>query len=952
MKNNKWFPNDEWFSDGGDGEGRPPKRPNLPFRVSKPLILLILLVGMVIVVLPAFADFYTDLIWFRARGLSGVFWVRLIPQWILFLITSTVAFIMLWFNYGRAAKISRPLINPDVQRFIGTRLGTILVLVVAGVFAIGNGLAARGNWGLVLRFIHGTTFGHSDPLFGHDVGFYVFTLPFVSFLQSWLLNILILCLLGSALVYVAAILPTIQQERRFPIPRQAQVHLTLLGFIIILTWAAGYWIQRYYLLYSSRGVAFGASYTDVHADLLALNVMTILTVVVALLLLLSIFRSKTWKFSIGLVILLLATNVVLRGFYPGLIQKYVVEPNEFSKEKPYIEYNIQATLDAYGLSNLETRTIVPDEEVTSSHIRNNSDTVKNIRLWDYSPLLRTFKQLQEIRSYYDFVDVDIDRYTFGDDYRQVILAPRELELRELQNPTWVNMHLEFTHGYGIVMNPVNEIGSSGLPVLWVKDIPPKISVPLTIDRPEIYYGEKPSSYVFVKTTVKEFDYPMGESNMRTTYQGKGGVSIGSIWRRLLFTASLGDTKILFTNVFTPESKILLYRNIRERLHHVAPFLLYDSDPYLTVLDGRLVWIQDAYTVTDRYPYSEPVSISGSTEFRKINYIRNSVKATVDAYDGSMAFYITDQDDPLIKTWSSIFEDLFRPMSEMPEIMKPHLRYPKGLFEIQSEIFRTYHMDDPNTFYNKEDVWEVSSRGDRTARLDAYYVIMRLNSEEKAEFMLISPFMPIGRDNMISWMAGRCDGENYGELLVYQFPKQKLIYGPSQIEALTDQNPEISAQLSLWSQRGSDVIRGHMLVIPVENALLYVQPLYLKAETSDLPELKRVIVSTGGRVVWGETLQIALQRLVGQYLPGEDKPVEEMEGLRVYTGEEDVQDLARIAQEHWEAAQEALKTADWETYGQEMAELEQVLKKLLETTGEIELPERAPVRETGTGEDNI
>jgi len=937
MMKNKWFPNDEWFSNSGDdGEGRPPRRPNLPFKISKPLLLLILLVGIVIVVLPAFADFYTDLIWFRARGLASVFWVRLIPQWILFLITGSIAFILLWLNYGRAAKISKPLINPDIQKFLGTRFASVMIVAVAAIFAIGNGLAARGNWGMILRFINGSSFGNTDPIFGHDIGFYVFSLPFFAFLQGWLMNILVLCLLGSAVIYVAAVLPSIQQERRFPVPKPAQVHLTLLGFMTILTWAAGYWIQRYYLLYSSRGVAFGASYTDIHADLLALNVMAVLTVIVALLLLVSIFKSKTWKFSLGLVALLFVTNLVLRGFYPGIIQKYVVEPNEFGKEKTYIEYNIEATLDAYGLSDLETQTMTPDDEITASHIQNNFDTIHNIRLWDYSPLLRSFKQLQEIRSYYDFVDVDIDRYTFGNDYRQVILAARELDLKELQNPTWVNMHLEFTHGYGVVMNPVNEIGSSGLPVLWVKDIPPKTSVPITIDRPEIYYGEKPSSYVLVKTTVKEFDYPMGETNARTTYEGKGGVSIGSIWRRLLFTASLGDTKILFTNVFKPESRILLYRNIRERLHHVAPFLLYDSDPYLTIQNGRLVWILDAYTVTDRYPYSEPVPITGSNEFRNINYIRNSVKATVDAYDGSMQFYVMDPEDPMIQTWSKIFSGLFKPVTEMPEILRAHLRYPKGLFEIQSELFRTYHMNNPNTFYNKEDVWEVTSRGDRKSRLDAYYVIMKLNTEEKAEFMLISPFMPIGRDNMIAWMAGRSDGDNYGELMVYKFPKQKLVYGPSQIEALTDQNPEISAQLSLWSQRGSDVIRGHMLVIPIENALLYVQPLYLRAETSDLPELKRVIVSTGGRVVWGETLQIALQRLIGQYMPGEEEP--EVGPTREYSGEESISQLARMAQEHWESAQEALKIADWESYGEEMKQLENVINQLLENTTDQELSE--------------
>jgi uncharacterized membrane protein (UPF0182 family) len=929
MMKNKWFPNEEWFKDDEGGEDFP-RKPRIPFKLSKPLWLILLLAVAVIVTLPAFADFYTELLWFRSRGLVQVFWKKLLPQWVLFGAAGITALLIYWFNFRKAFGNAIGLVNPDIRDFIGKRFPALLIPVISAIMALANGFSTRGEWAMVLRFLHKTPFGHSDPIFTRDVGFYVFSLPFFSFIQGWLLNVSILTLLGCCVIYVMALMPQIQQTGKISVPRKPQVHLTLAGSLIITLWAAGFWIQRYYLLYSPRGVAFGASYTDIHAELLALNVMTVLTLMVALLLLLSLFMKKTWKFSAGLVAMLLVTSIVIRGFYPGLIQKYVVEPNEFAKEKPYIENNIKATLDAYKLSDLETQVIVPDDEVVLSDLNSNFDTIHNIRLWDYRPLSRTYRQLQEIRSYYDFPDVDIDRYMFGDDYRQVILAARELDLQGLQNPTWVNTHLEFTHGYGIVMNPVNEVSASGLPVLWIKDIPPKLSVPLTIDRPEIYYGEKPNSYIFVKTTVKEFDYPMGESNARTTYTGNGGVSIGNIWRRLLFTMSFGDSKILFTNVFTPESKVMYHRNIRERLQHVAPFLMFDDDPYLAVIGDRLVWIVDAYTISDRYPYSEPVAISGSdsSEFRRINYVRNSVKATVDAYDGDMHFYIADESDPLIQTWSAIFPGLFSSMGEMPADMREHLRYPQGLFEVQSEIYRTYHMTNPNTFYNKEDVWEVTSHGDRQGRPDSYYMIMRLTGEESSEFVLISPFMPVGRDNMISWMAGRSDGENYGQLLVYRFPKQKLIYGPSQVEALTDQNPEISAQLSLWSQRGSDVIRGHLLVIPIENSILYVQPLYLRAETSDLPELKRVIVSTGGRVVWDTSLNGALMKLLGEgaSLPEKDR-IERQDRLPSYTGDEEISELALKAQDYWEAAQDALKDADWETYGREMKKLEDVIRKM-------------------------
>jgi hypothetical protein len=940
MMNKNWFKDNNWFNDGNSGDGGSEQRvrkPNFHFKLGRPLWILLIIAIAAVIILPAFSDFYTELLWFRSQDISSVFWTRLIPQGILFLAAAAIAFFAYWFNFRKAVKNVQPMLNQEVQKFLGPRFAGIIITVVAIIFAIFNGLAVKGDWPMVLRFLNASPFGHVDPIFGNDVGFYVFSLPFIAFLQSWLIGILSMCFIGSAAIYLAALMPTIQQEGRITVPKFTQVHLTIIGFFIVLVWGVGYWIERFYLLYSDRGVAFGASYTDIHADLLALNVMAAITFIVAILLIVSIFKKKTWKFSAGLVGILIATSIILRGFYPGIVQKYVVEPNEYQKEKEYIEYNIQATRDAYDISGIKNVSMSPKDGVTIPDLNKNFETLQNIRLWDYRPLLRTFKQLQEIRSYYDFYDVDIDRYTIDGDYRQVILSGRELKLSELQNPTWVNTRLEFTHGYGLVMSPVNEIGPSGLPMLWVRDIPPEVEVPIEINRPEIYYGEQPNEYVFVNTTVEEFDYPMGTANARTTYEGTGGVSIGSFWRRLLYTLSMGDTKILFTNVFTDESKILLNRNVQQRLHKAAPFLLFDSDPYLTVIDGRFLWVQDAYTVTDRYPYSEPTRISGAGEYQKINYIRNSVKATVDAYDGTMHFYVMNEGDPIIKTWAAIFPDLFTSGEEMSQSLREHIRYPKSLFDIQAQIYRTYHMQNANTFYNKEDLWETMNTLDSKNTLSAYYVIMRLAEEEKAEFMLISPYMPVDRDNMIAWMAGRSDGENYGELLVYTFPKQKLVYGPSQIEALTDQTPEISAQLSLWSQRGSDVIRGHLLVIPVENALLYVQPLYLRAATSDLPELKRVIVSTGGRVVWGETLQIAMKNLLGESISGlkteMDEQIPEEDQVtgteQIFTGEESLSKLIEKAQQHWDNAQEALGNADWQGYGEEMQRLEETLRKLMQ-----------------------
>ena len=932
MSKYDWFPDNEWFP--GD-ESMPPSRPviRLP-KVNKWLLILVGVVLLVSFLLPAFADFYTDWLWYDSEGYGSVFWTRLLARVPLFLAGLIAFTAAVWVNLAFVRRNLRE-IRPEFTPLLSSRAAGMAVGAAALFIGFTEGASLSTEWAMVLRFFNGTPFGTADPIFGNDVGFYIFSLPFWSFVHSRLLGALFLCAMMAAVGYGASLAPRSRDPRDIRVPKSVRSHLTVLASIGALLWGLGYALDRYAILFSPTGVVFGAGYTDVHAGLLALNVLAAGSILISIALLFTLFRGS-WKLPLWLLGILVASSVVLRGAYPMIVQKYIVEPNEFDREKRFIEHNIEATLRAYNLHEAELRTIVPDEAISWRDVEENRDTIDNIRLWDHEPLLRSYKQLQEIRTYYDFSNVDIDRYTIpspdgGTQYRQVMLAARELDLTGMQNRTWINTRLEFTHGYGIVMNPVNEVAGSGLPRLWVRDLPPVSEIPLPLTRPQIYFGEKASTYIFVRTTVQEFDYPMGDSNARTFYDGEGGVPMGTFMRRLLFSLKFADIKILFSDVFTPESRVLFHQNIRDRLTRIAPFLYFEGDPYLVVSDGRLVWMMDGYTVASSYPYSQPVTLGRG---RTVNYIRNSVKATVDAYDGTMNFYTADPDDPVLRAWSGIFKGVFRPFAEMGEGLRAHLRYPQDLFNIQSEIYRTYHMTDANTFYNKEDVWDRMGTGEsRSSAPEAYYVNMRLANSDRAEFALISPFMPVSRNNMIAWMAGRSDGENYGQLLVYQYPKQTLIYGPAQVEALTNQNSEISTQLSLWSSRGTAVIRGNMTVVPVGNGLLYVQPLYLRAENSELPELRRVITSTGGRVVWGETLDDSLRRLLSQ--PAADRPTapeSEVERPGVPTEEARSDDgtltnLAAEAMRRWSSSQEALRRGDWEAYGREMSALELLLREM-------------------------
>jgi uncharacterized membrane protein (UPF0182 family) len=653
-----------------------------------------------------------------------------------------------------------------------------------------------------------------------------------------------------------------------------------------------------------------------------------IAVIVAALAIASLFVRTNRMILAGVGLYLL--TLLAGWFYPAAVQRFSVAPNELAKETPYIQHSIAATRKAFALDKIEERELSGERTLTSQDIQKNQQTVNNIRLWDQEQLLETFAQLQEIRQYYEFRKIDNDRYRINGELKQVMLSPRELPAEGLPNRNWISEHFTFTHGFGLTLGPVDQATSQGQPVLYIKDIPPASNVPsLKIDRPEIYFGEMSNDRVYVKTKAKEFDYPSaeksGEENIYKTYDGEGGVPIGSMWRQLLFALRFGDLKLLLSNDMTPDSRVLFDRKVIDRLKIVAPYLDFDEDPYLVIHEGRLFWIADAYTSSDRYPYSERVG--------NINYIRNSVKAVVDAYHGHTQLYIADDRDPLIQTYARIYPGALKPLAEMPEGLRAHLRYPEGIFELQSNIYSTYHMDQPQIFYNKEDLWTqastMSSDGKATP-MAPYYTIMKLPGEQTEEFILMLPFTPKNKNNLAAWMAARADGENYGKLVAYRFPKQKQIYGPQQIVARANQDPEISRQITLWSQRGSSVKLGALMVIPVEESLLYVQPLYLRAESSRIPELRRVIVAADDRIAMEPTLEASLARLFGEAPASDLKPpvMEAKPGETPVASQAPAPaNLAEQAKQHYDRAMQAQREGDWARYGEEIKRLGALINQM-------------------------
>jgi len=828
--------------------------------------------------------------WFRDLGYESILWTQWQARAALFGIGWGAALLFLGLNAFLAARAAGR----------SPRLWLGLAAAVGFLF----GLALQGEWERVLLALNAEPFGVRDPLFGLDVGWYVFRWPLWVSLQEtaqW------------GLVPLAALFPLV-----LPVPRRWRwAHLSILAALFFLLMAVGYRFDAYRLLYAERPVAFGAGYAEVHARLPVLNLLSGLMVLLAAGMLLNLRLRRPALLALGFGVWLALAFLGLE-VYPGLIQTLVVRPNELARESPYIAHSIAFTRRAYGLEDFNEQIFSPREAPTPEEIRANAEILEGIRLWDYRPLLQTLQQLQSIRPYYVFVDVDVDRYRIDGAYRQVMLSVRELDLDALppQARTWVNRHLVFTHGYGVVVVPVRAFTPEGLPVFLLKDIPPVGAIPLT--RPQIYFGERTVDFALVNTAVPEFDYPRGEENVATTYQGRTGIRLGGLARRALFALYFGDPNLILSGALTAESRILFWRDIRTRLRTLAPFLRFDPDPYAVILDGRIVWVADAYTWTDRYPYSQPHG--------DLNYIRNSVKAVIDAYDGTVTFYVVE-DEPLIRAWRRIFPALWRDFSEMPEGLKAHLRYPEGLFRIQADILRTYHVQDPRTFYNKEDVWAVPTEifGSEPQPMEPYYVLTRVDPEGPVEFVLILPFTPSGRQNMIAWMAARSDPGRYGEVILYRLTKERLIFGPQQIEARIDQEPTISAQLTLWSQRGSQVIRGNLLVIPIGEAFLYVEPLYLLAEQGQIPELKQVIVATEQRVAMAPTLEQALaQAIGGAEVSGPSGPSAPPGG--------DVAALIREAYAHYQRAQEAIRRGDWAAYGAEIEALGRVLEALRQAAG--------------------
>jgi uncharacterized protein len=918
-----------------------------------------LLVALVAALLlyPAAARWYTEWLWFGEVGHRVVFWVPFASSLALAAAAAVSVFLILYVNARPLLRL-RPLARVVELRPVGrTRTYRTLVagltparlaeLVIAGV-AVVAGLGAAGDWPLFQAFLHQVPFGARDPVFGRDAGFYVFTLPVYQAVYGWLFGWLFVALLGAAAVYYLDLVP-LAIRGVWAIPRGVRVHVSVLAGLLVLLRGAGFWLDRYGILYSPHGAVYGAGYTDLHATLPVLNVLTVLSAATGLLLLAST-RARTMRPAIGVLVALLVVWIGGTVAYPAFVQQVEVAPNELDREQPYIQNGIASTLRAYGLDGVDEQLFPGAPTLTPAVVAGNRTVLDSVRLWDYRPLLQTYAQLQSLRLYYTFTDVGIDRYRIGGREQQVMLSARELDVNRLpdQARTWVNEHLVFTHGFGLVMTPVNRISGEGLPEFYIKDIPPQSSVGLAVTRPELYYSLVTTPYVVVDTRNKELDYAQGDQNVYTTYGGRGGVPLTAPLARFAFASRFGAMSLLLSNDVTPASRVLFHRDVRDRVSRVAPFLQLDRDPYLVLADGRLYWIVDGYTTTAMYPYSRPTG--------DLNYIRNSVKAVVDAYDGTVALYVFDPADPLLRTYGGIYPGLLRSRAEMPPALAAHVRYPVDLFTIQADVYATFHMKDPRVFYNREDLWGIPDElfGGSPQPVEPYYVNLKLDPAHGEEFVLILPFTPSGKNNMVAWMAARSDAPYYGRLLVYRFPKDTTVFGPMQIEARINQDPTISSELTLWNQQGSQVIRGNLLVVPIAQSLLYIEPLYLQAQGSALPELKRVIVAYGAQIAMEPTLEEAVARIFGTLpaaaaegprqgtpsVPGSStRPpggiAPAPPAIRPPSGAAEsgrVASLIAEASAHYARAQAALRAGDFAAYGREIDALGRVLTELRTVTG--------------------
>jgi uncharacterized protein len=912
-------------------------QPLLPSSARPRLAALLIVVLVVVLLARAGAVRLTDWLWFREVGFERVFLLQVAAQWILGLVVGSVAFAILLAN-ARVALRGIELVRDSVrvlaegglvmrERLLA-RLAQLLATPVTLLAALLLGLTAAAQWRTLVQFFYRSPFGETDPLFGRDISYYVFTLPAIEFGIDLLSAALVIALVVLVVPIYLARGDIYLRAWRIRAEAGVHLHLAVLVALLLLVQAARLvFVAAPSLLFRSHAPLQGASLTDLTVELPALRVLALLLAAGSIAVLWSARKGLIVRTATGIVGGYIVLSLLFTQVVPSAYQRLVVQPNELARETPQIVHHIAATRRAWGLEQVERRELDGGQELTARDLVANRATIENVRLWDRAPLLRTFGQLQSIRTYYEFVAVDDDRYVVNGALRHVLLSARELDAAALPTRTFVNEHLTFTHGMGLTMGPTNEITAEGLPVLWVQDLPPASSIALPISRPQIYFGELASTFVLAPSRQREFDHPSSEGDeaVYSRYEGKAGVPINSLWRRALFAIRFRSLNILLSGDLTDSTRILFNRNVRQRAERALPFLRFDPDPYLVVTDsGRLVWMLDAYTATDRYPYS--ARLNDGT-----NYLRNSVKVTIDAYDGDLRAYLSDATDPMIRTLSRIYPGLLRPIDELPADLRAHVRYPEALFNAQTLLYATFHMTDPETFYHREDQWQVPRTPEGAEETGfVRHIVMRLPGEPSAEYLLMRPFTPRQKDNLAAWIVARNDGGQYGKLIAYRFPRQNLIFGPSQVTSRINQDTEVSRQVSLWDRGGSQVIRGELLVIPIESSLLYVQPLYLQAQGGRIPELKRVIVAHEGRVVMEETLEGGLRALFGGGTrSAEPGPRATEVPAPAVAGEDQRAGLASQAVLHYDRARAAQRADDWATYGREMQALGEVLRRLRE-----------------------
>ncbi|PSQ96056.1 MAG: UPF0182 family protein [Bacteroidetes bacterium SW_9_63_38] len=921
-------------------------------RSSRPLQVLLGIIGLVLTTFLFAPDLLVEYLWLGELGYEGVFWTIRTTQVVLFLIVFAVAglyfggnFLLLlrripplwasqWAQGGEAPTVGgEPLTRDRLKRF-----AYVLAAVLSLLFATGF----SGRWDDVLRFWYAASYGQADPIYGHDLAFHMLELPFIQALQSAVVGLAFLGLLVLGTSYVVAGEIGIQNGQ-FRVKEGPLRHLGGNVILLLLGWAVGFYLDRFEMLQEGGGGAvFGAGYTDINVVLPALWLMIGATLTLAGLVAYNLYRRNLRLLGFGV----LGYVVVLVGALvaaPALVTQVTVLPSEFQMEKPYLEHNIEMTREAYGLEDFKEESYPAKPSLPPDAVADNQETIDNVRLWDPRLLIDTYRQLQEIRLYYEFYSVDVDRYMIDGDYRQVMVSPRELT-QQLPEDTWDNRHVRFTHGYGSVANLVAREGTEGDPEFLARDIPPQTEhEALDVEDPSMYYGENTPHYRTVPAgnpdgEPLELHYPKSGENVYTRYEGDGGVSVGSFWKQLLFSYFLGDFNILLTNYIEDNSRIQFWNRVPERVNRVAPFLKLDNDPYLVLGDDRQYWMVDAYTTSNSFPYSEP--IRDQRNYQGTRYIRNSVKVVVDAYSGEVSLYVANPDDPILQTYQKIFPDLFQPLDAMPERLQDHIRYPQDFFEMQVERYRRYHQTQPQVFYNNEDLWTRPKEqyADRQRRMEPYYILTDLpgeradegTTEKGLEFMLMLPMTPEGRDNMISWVAARSDPPNYGEVVVYDLPKERLIRGPNQIESRIDQDTEISRQLSLWDQRGSNVIRGNLIVVPIEESFLYVEPIFLVAEEIQIPEMQRVIAATDQRVAMKQTLRQSLNSVLGEeVVETRQKALANMQqaaGAAQRASPQRIEELEE-AKDLIKKARTALQDGDFAQFGERFKKLENVLNEV-------------------------